>query len=160
MARIIEYGDGDRDIGGSPSSGYGGGSAVVAILIILLLYLGGFFPWIMNLGNSFRSTGPAILQQPIQPVVETRPIRPIVQQPIVPPVVSGGGNVAYVIADSLNMRVSPNQYSPASYILPRGTRVEYLGESYQEPDGDFWVKVQIQANEGVQIGWVSRRYIS
>lgn len=156
MARIIEYGDREfGDGGGSSSSGYGGGTAAVAVLIILLLYLGGFFPWIMNLGNSFRSTGPAILQQPIQPIAETRPIRPIVPQ-----VVTGGGNVAYVIADNLNMRVSPNQFSQASYILPRGTRVEYLGESYQEPDGDFWVKVQIQANEGVQIGWVSRRYIS
>ncbi len=154
MARIIEYGD--RDFGGDASSGgYGGGTVAVAILIILLLYLGGFFPWIMNLGNSFANTGPAVLQQPIQPPIETRPIRPIVQ-----PVVSGGGTVAYVIADNLNMRVSPNEFSQASYILPRGTRVEYLGESYQEPDGDFWVKVRIQAAQGAQIGWVSRRYIS
>lgn len=154
MARIIEYGD--RDFGGSaPSSGYGGGAAAVAVLTLILLYLGGFFPWIANLGNSFVSRGPAVLQQPISPPVETRPIRPIVT-----PVVSGGGAVAYVIADKLNMRVSPNEFSQASYILPRGTRVEYLGESYQEPDGDFWVKVSIQANEGVQVGWVSRRYIS
>lgn len=155
MARIIEYGDRDFGGGAASSGGYGGGTAAVAVLIILFLYLGGFFPWIMNLGNSFGNTGPAILQQPIQPVIDTRPIRPIV-----PPVVSGGGSVAYVIADSLNMRVSPNEFSQASYILPRGTRVEYLGESYQEPDGDFWVKVRIQANEGMQTGWVSRRYIS
>lgn len=146
MARIIEYED--RDMATGSGSGYGG-TALVAVLILLLLYLGGFFPWITNLASSIRP----VAQQPI----EAGPIRPIV--PPVSPVV-GGGNVAYVLADNLNMRISPNDYSQVSYILPRGTRVEYMGESYQEPGGDFWVKVRIQAAAGSQIGWVSRRYIS
>ena len=146
MARIIEYEDRDIATGGG-GTGYGG-TALVAVLIVLLLYLGGFFPWITNLASSIRP----IASTPL----DAGPIRPIA--PPISPV--GDGTVAYVIADNLNMRISPNEFAQVSYILPRGTRVEYMNESYQEPGGDFWVKVRIQASAGTQIGWVSRRYIS
>lgn len=152
MPRIIEYGD--RDYISGDSSGYGGGgAALVAVLLILLLYFGGFFPWISNLINSRASV--------LEPTVEAgrfRPIAPIAPA-LAPPVITLG-TIGIVNADNLNMRVSPGEYSRVFYILPRGTRVEYLGETYQEPDGDLWLQVRIQSNEGLQVGWVNRRYVS
>lgn len=144
MPRIIEYGD--RDYVAPGGSGYGG-TAAIAVLVLFLLYLGGFFPWILN---QVRST----------PVIQP-PIEAIPNSPIVPPVTAAPlGGIGFVTAENLNMRIAPGQQSQAIYILPRGVRVEYLGESYQEQDGDFWVQVRIQTNEGPQVGWVSRRYIS
>lgn len=153
MARIIEYGDRDYVAAGG-GSGYGG-TAAIAGLILFLLYLGGFFPWILN---QVRSR--PLVQTPIETIPNT-PIVPPINTPIVPPITSASlGAVGYVTADNLNMRVGPGQQSQAIYILPRGVQVEYLGESYQEPGGDFWVQVRIQTNTGPQVGWVSRRYIS
>ncbi|MBS1790345.1 MAG: SH3 domain-containing protein [Acidobacteria bacterium] len=149
MPRIIEYGD--RDYVANPGSGYGG-TAAIAVLILFLLYLGGFFPWILNQVSSRPIVQAPIVQPPIETVPNTSIVPPITTAPM--------GAVGYVTADNLNMRMAPGQQSQAIYILPRGVRVEYLGESYQEPDGDFWVQVRVQTNEGPQVGWVSRRYIS
>jgi uncharacterized protein YgiM (DUF1202 family) len=146
MARIIEYDE--RDYGSG--SRFGGGSVAAAvILLLLILYLSGYLPWFTGASTTIRT-----------PV--TTPIAPGIVRP---PVTGGGvlvpsGVVGYVIADNLNMRSGPGNYSPATYILPRGTRVTLLGETYQEADGDLWVQVRIEANEGPQIGWVNRRYIS
>ena len=145
MPRIIEYGD--RDYVASTGSGYGG-TAAIAVLVLFLLYLGGFFPWILN-----QVSSRPVVQPPIETIIPNTPLAP--------PVTSApSGAVGYVTADNLNMRIAPGQQSQAIYILPRGVRVEYVGESYQEPDGDFWVQVRIQTNTGPQVGWVSRRYIS
>ncbi len=68
-------------------------------------------------------------------------------------------SVRYVIPDSLNLRVEPNNYAPVSYVLPRGTRVVLLGDSHLERDGDPWVKVSVQTFEGPVVGWVNQQYI-
>ena len=142
MARIIEYDE--RDYG--ESRGFGGGSIAAGIILLLLvLYLSGYLPWFSNTPASIR-TG-----------VATTP-------PVNIPVNNGQigtlGGVNYVVADNLNMRQGPGNYSQVTYILPRGTQVTPLGESYREVDGDLWIQVRISTNEGPQIGWVNRRYIS
>lgn len=150
MARIIEYDE--RDYGGGGSSRFGGGSAAaVVILLLLVLYLSGYLPWFTGASTSIRS---GVTNTPIIGGGTLRPTG-----------VGGGalvpsGAVGYVVANELNMREAPGNYSPATYILPRGTRVTLLGETYRETDGDVWVQVRIETNEGLQIGWVNRRYIS
>ena len=140
MARIIEYderGHGD----GQGRGGFGGGGAAVAVIVILfILYYSGYMPGFSTLFTAVRPTE-------VRSPVEARTIR-----------LAGG--VSQVIADNLNMRASPGNSAQATYILPRGTRVEVLGESYQEPNGDVWVQVRIETYEGPQVGWVNRRYIS
>ncbi len=147
MARIIEYDE--RDYGGK--SGFGGGSAAAAVILILLvLYLSGYLPWFTNAATTIRSGA-----------IGTTTTRPgVITPPSVAGVFTPSEAINYVIADNLYMRQGPGNYSPATYVLPRGTRVTLLGETYREPDGDVWSQVRIDTNEGVQIGWVNRRYIS
>ncbi|HQR32572.1 MAG TPA: SH3 domain-containing protein [Blastocatellia bacterium] len=57
------------------------------------------------------------------------------------------------------MHVTPDEGSQVIYVLARGTKVEYLGESYPYPGGDLWVKVRAYTDEGLLIGWINRRYI-
>lgn len=135
MARIIEYDE--RDYGESRGFG-GGGLAFIVILVLVVLYFSGYMPWFSSVPSSIRPG------EIVAPIGAARP----------------GGTIAYVTADNLNMRVAPGNYSQVTYILPQGTRVTLLGETYRELDGDMWVQVRIQTNEGLQVGWVNRRYIS
>ncbi len=68
-------------------------------------------------------------------------------------------DVKYVAADNLNMRVKPDNYADVSYVLPRATRLELLGEAHQEWDGDRWARVRVNTPDGVQQGWVRSQYI-
>jgi len=136
MARIIEYDE--RDYGGGGGSGVGS-AGVLVLVVLVILYLSGYLPW-------FSSASPATYNQGY--IAPTVPLTPAV------------GNISYVTAERLNMRESPGNYSMVTYILPRGTKVVLLGNSYREPDGDLWVQVQIDTMEGVQTGWVNRLYIS
>jgi hypothetical protein len=140
MARIVEYDE--RGYGdGQGRRGVGGGGAGIAIIVILfILYYSGYMPAFSTVFTAVRPT------EVISPV-EAGTMR----------LTRGVGQVT---ADNLNMRASPGKSGQATYILPRGTRVEVFGESYQEPDGDLWVQVHIETNEGPQVGWVNRRYIS
>lgn len=149
MARIIEYDE--RDYGNSGGSRLGGGGIAAAIILLLLiLYLSGYLPWFTGSTTAFRPG--TISTTPVQPgVITTAPTREV----FVP-----SGALSYVVADNLYMRQGPGNSSPATYILPRGTQVTLIGETYREPDGDVWSQVRINTNEGVQIGWVNRRYIS
>ena len=147
MARIIEYDE--RDYGSKGGVG-GGSAAAVVILLLLVPYLSGYLPWFTNASTTLRPGA-----------ISTTNSGPGVITPA-----AGGGvfspseAINYVTADNLYMRRGPGNNSPATYVLPRGTRVTLLGETYREPDGDVWSQVRIDTNEGVQIGWVNRRYIS
>jgi hypothetical protein len=136
MARIIEIDDSVRDRYYNNPEGYGG--ALLAILVIIFLIA--LFLWNYGYRPSYVNT----------PVV-TNPVG-VVSRPF--------SNVSYVTADNLNLRVRPNYYSYGTYILPRGTRVDLLGESYTEPDGDTWLRVRVQTLYGWQYGWVNQRYIA
>jgi len=134
MARIIEYDE--RDYGGGGGVGSAG---IIVVVLLIVLYLSGYLPW-------FSSASPVLDRGYVAPTT-----------PLAPPV---GGNISYVTAERLNMRTAPGNYSMVTYILPRGTKVVLLGNSYREPDGDLWVQVQIETMEGLQTGWVNRQYIS
>ncbi|MEP7343455.1 MAG: SH3 domain-containing protein [Acidobacteriota bacterium] len=137
MARIIEYNEGEY---GEGRSGGGGSAALLVVVILVILYFTGYLP-------GFTSASPRYDQRGYVAPTSSGTILPT-------------GNIGYVSADRLNMRDAPGGGAPITYILPRGTRVTVLGESYQEPSGSVWLKVQIDTYEGLQIGWVNRQYIS
>lgn len=120
----------------------GGMIALLILLFLVVLSLWNEDSW---LRNRLRSA-------PVQ--VETPILAPNVS--IETPAVT---SVSYVQADSLNMRVRPSNNAGVAFILPRGTRVTLLGESHQELDGDVWVRVNVDTREGIQSGWVQRRYL-
>jgi Bacterial SH3 domain len=134
MARLIEIDDPVRDRYDNSPRGSGGGILVIlGIIFLIILLLGAFGPWYVNT---------PVLTNPVEEAY-----RPF-------------SNVSYVTVDNLNLRVRPNYYSDVTYVLPRGTRVDILGESYQEPDGDMWLRVRVQTFYGWQYGWVNQRYIA
>ncbi|MGH9845675.1 MAG: SH3 domain-containing protein [Blastocatellia bacterium] len=128
---------------GSRSSG-----GMIALLILLFLV-------VLSLWNEDSWLRSRLRTAPVQ--VETPILAPSAPNVSIetPPVTS----VGYVRADSLNMRVRPSDYAGVSFILPRGTRVTMLGEAHQELDGDVWVRVNVDTREGIQSGWVQRRYL-
>ncbi|MEO6725938.1 MAG: SH3 domain-containing protein [Blastocatellia bacterium] len=139
MARIIEYDE--TDSGGSRGSGgSGGGAAALVVVVLILLYMSGYMPGFNNTSAAYGQRG------------------------YVAPATAGitipAGNISYVSADRLNMREAPGSYSMITYILPRGTRVTLLGDSYRDPNGEVWVQVRIDTYEGLQTGWVNRQYVS
>lgn len=136
MARIIEYNEGEY---GESRGSSGGGAAALVVVVLILLYMSGYMPW-------FNNTSTAYDRGYIAPA--TAGLTP------------AAGNISYVSADRLNMRDAPGAYSMVTYILPRGTRVTLLGESYREPNGEVWVQVRIDSYEGPQTGWVNRQYIA
>jgi uncharacterized protein YraI len=72
-----------------------------------------------------------------------------------PPVVTR----AKVAVNSLHLREGPGVGYTATYLLPRGWAVSYLGDSKPDNNGDIWVKVLVQTEQGPQNGWVNRNYL-
>ena len=72
-----------------------------------------------------------------------------------PPVVTR----AKVAVNSLYLREGPGVEYVATYLLPQGWAVSYLGDSRPDNNGDIWVKVLVQTKQGPQDGWVNRNYL-
>lgn len=131
-------------------SRFNGGIVVfIGIILLLLLLYGTDSSW-------FRFNRTAAVT-PVE--ISTPAISPPVVRPVEVSVTTPATGVRYVIPESLNLRVDPNNFAPVSYVLPRGTRVVLLGNTHLERDGDPWVKVSVQTFEGPVIGWVNQQYI-
>lgn len=141
----------------SPVQSDDGVKAICAILGLIIAGLGlwhqvdpvHFRDFFTKRQQTFPNSTPTPVPQSSKKTISTAPVTRGVSS-----------SIGYVIVDQVYIHISPNESSRASYILPRGTRVEWIGESYRESNGVFWVKVQIQTGEGAQTGWVKRSYIS
>jgi|SRR5215475_5435689 len=72
-----------------------------------------------------------------------------------PPIVSR----ARVAVNSLYLREGPGIEFVATYLLPKGWAVSYLGDSKPDNSGNIWVKVLVQTEQGPRDGWVNRNYL-
>jgi Bacterial SH3 domain len=144
MAHIIYDNDqpGHYNSGGHYSSRSNGSYALLAIVILLVLFFWADLGWLRsNLDSRLRGN-------PNSRVM-----------PVERPIINSITEIRYVTADNLNMREQPANNAQASYILPRGTKVELLGESHQELNGAVWHKVRVQTFEGTSVGWVNQQYV-
>jgi hypothetical protein len=66
---------------------------------------------------------------------------------------------ARVAADRLYLREGPGMIYVATYLLPENWRVSLVGDYETDNYGEVWARVLVQTNEGLQEGWVSRRYL-
>ncbi len=67
--------------------------------------------------------------------------------------------VAKVGVLALYLRPEPGmQYQP-HYLLPLNWDVSISRESHRSPDGDLWVKVKVETDQGPQEGWVCCRHL-
>jgi Bacterial SH3 domain len=69
------------------------------------------------------------------------------------------GTRAKVAVNSLHLREGPGVEYTATYLLPQGWAVSYLGDSRPDNNGNIWVKVLVQTEQGPQDGWVNRNYL-
>jgi hypothetical protein len=121
---------------GHYSPRFNGGLVILVIVIVLILLFWVDLPRLRSDHNTA-----------ITPAVENRVTRP-------------NTDTRYVVADNLNMREEPINDARVNYVLPRGTRVTLLGDSYQAIDGGVWLKVSVETFEGARVGWVSQRYVT
>lgn len=66
---------------------------------------------------------------------------------------------ARVASAALYLREGPGMAYSASYLLPENWRVSLTGDYEKDMDGYIWAKVLVQTDQGLQEGWVSRRFI-
>jgi hypothetical protein len=66
---------------------------------------------------------------------------------------------ARVAADRLYLREGPGMMYVATYLLPENWRVSLVGDYETDDYGEVWARILVQTNDGLQEGWVSRRYL-
>jgi hypothetical protein len=66
---------------------------------------------------------------------------------------------ARVAADSLYLREGPGTTFVATYLLPENWDVSLVGDYQTDNGGEVWARVLVQTDEGIQEGWVSRRFL-
>jgi len=66
---------------------------------------------------------------------------------------------ARVAADRLYLREGPGMEFVATYLLPENWGVSLVGDYQTDNRGEVWAKVLVQTDEGLQEGWVSRRFL-
>ncbi len=66
---------------------------------------------------------------------------------------------ARVATDILYLREGPGTEYVATYLLPYDWPLLILGEAQIDSDGEVWVKVRLETEQGTQQGWVNQRYI-
>src|SRR5262249_20360496 len=64
-----------------------------------------------------------------------------------------------VMAERLNLREGPGYGRRVIAVLPRDWEVAILRQSHITPNGDVWVEVMAQTDDGSREGWVMRQYI-
>ena len=116
-------------------SGEGGGLIAPLLIVILAVAVA-----ILYFRGQSESSEPGS-----QPVTGTQPAV------IIP---------ARVTASTLYLREGPGPQYQATYLLPRNWQVSILGESQTDSDGEVWVKVRLETRQGLQTGWVNRKYLA
>jgi uncharacterized protein YgiM (DUF1202 family) len=117
---------------------FNGGFVILVIVIVLILLFWVDLPRLRLRSNLNTAFIPALENTVTRPITDNR----------------------YVVADNLNLREEPINDARVNYILPRGTKVTLLGDSYQAINGGVWLKVSVETFEGTQVGWVSQRYVT
>lgn len=180
----VGYGGGRPDVEVVETDGRGpykkswmGRETLIFLLILALVSL-----WLYrNSGAEFfgrrMSIGSPIPQSVDSATVNASPASPPLT-PVEPPLTApmdthaivGGGQplegraevmgYAQVLSDSLNLRAGPGYQFYVVNILPRYLTVAVLQQLHIANDGEPWVEVMIDTNQGWQRGWVNRRFLS
>lgn len=66
---------------------------------------------------------------------------------------------ARVAAERLYLREGPGMIYVATYLLPHNWGVSLMGDYKTDDYGEVWARVLVETDEGLQEGWVSRRYL-
>ena len=135
-----------------PQRGEGGASLLVLFLTIILV-LGGVFLYLKESGVDVK---PIIERQLAERRLNNGQVNngQVIERPRSETAIS-----ARVAASRLYLREGPGANYVAIYLLPYNWPLSILGESQVGNDGEVWIKVRLETEQGPQEGWVNRKYV-
>lgn len=125
------------------------GINLLVIVLIIMLIVGGVVLYLRENGIDIRQLSlrsPVWEREVLNRANEDRRLPPVITQ-------------AKVAADSLYLREGPGIKFVATYLLPENWDVSLVGDYQTDNDGDVWARILVQTDEGIQEGWVSRRFL-
>lgn len=139
---------------------YGGRYSIVVILVLFLIVV-----WIYRNGD-VGVFGRLSSEKPGAELSAPRGVNPVEREapPVVPPVISADQQsdvigYARVAAERLNLRAEPGVQYAVINVLPRNWEVAVLRQLHITNDGEVWVEVMVETNQGWQRGWVTQRFL-
>jgi hypothetical protein len=135
-----------------PQRGEGGAGLLVLFLTIILV-VGGVFLYLKESGVDVK---PIIERQLAERQLNSGQTtdRQLIERPQ-----AGTAISARVAAGRLYLREGPGANYVAIYLLPYNWPLSILGESQVGNDGEVWIKVRLETEQGPQEGWVNRKYV-
>jgi hypothetical protein len=119
------------------------------LVLIVVLVVGGVILYLKESGIDVRqlsSRRPIWEEQILNRANEDQRQSPVITQ-------------ARVAADSLYLREGPGTEYVATYLLPENWDVSLVGDYQTGNDGELWARILVKTDEGLQEGWVSRRFL-
>ncbi len=132
---------------GKPRSNQGINFLVLVLIVVLVV--GGVILYLKESGVDIKQLSfrrPIIEEQIFNRANEDQRQSPVITQ-------------ARIAADSLYLREGPGVEYVATYLLPENWDVSLVGDYQTDNDGEVWARVLVATDEGLQEGWVSRRFL-
>jgi len=125
----------------------GRGGAILMVLFIILV-LGGIFLYLRESGVD------------VMPIIGRQSTERQVNYGQAPESSRSGTAISVRVAASrLYLREGPGANYAPTYLLPYDWPLSILGESQAGNDGEVWIKVRLQTEQGQREGWVNRKYV-
>jgi hypothetical protein len=121
----------------------------LVLVLIVVLVVGGVILYLKESGinvSQLSSRRPIWEEQILNRANEDQRQSPVITQ-------------ARVAADSLYLRKGPGTEYVATYLLPENWDVSIVGDYQTGNDGEVWARILVDTDEGLQEGWVSRRFL-
>ena len=121
----------------------------LVLILIVVLVMGGVIIYLKENGIDVRKLSfrrPFGEGQILRSANEDQQRSPVITQ-------------ARVAADRLYLREGPGMEFVATYLLPENWGVSLVGDFQTDNRGEVWARVLVQTDEGLQEGWVSRRFL-
>jgi hypothetical protein len=121
----------------------------LVLILIVVLVIGGVIIYLKENGIDVRKLSfrrPFGEGQILRSANEEQQRSPVITQ-------------ARVAADRLYLREGPGMEFLATYLLPENWGVSLVGDFQTDTMGEVWARVLVQTDEGLQEGWVSRRFL-
>jgi hypothetical protein len=132
---------------GKPKSNQGVNFLVLIMIVVLVM--GGVIIYLKENGIDVRQLSFR------RPLGEGRIFRGANEEQQISPVITQ----ARIAADRLYMREGPGTEFVATYLLPEKWSVTLVGDYQTDNSGEVWARVLVQTDDGLQEGWVSRRFL-